>query len=58
MVFGVETGREVGRKGQIRIGFIEEKCFQFGVKELWRDSKGRGFSGFVYGIRMVRSARE
>jgi len=40
MVFGVETGREVGRRGQIRMGFIEEKCFQFGVKELWGDSKG------------------
>jgi len=39
MVFGVETGREVGRREQIRIGFIEEKCFQFGVKELWRDVK-------------------
>jgi len=23
MVFGVETGREVVRRGQIRIGFIE-----------------------------------
>jgi len=40
MVFGVETGREVGRRGQIRIGFVEEECFKFGVKELWRDSKG------------------
>jgi len=26
--------------GQIKIGFVEEQCFQFGVKELWRDSKG------------------
>ena len=26
-----------------RIGFAKEQCFQFGVKELWRDSKGRGF---------------
>jgi len=40
MVFGVETGRAVGRRGQIRIGFVEEHCFQFGVKELWRDRKG------------------
>jgi len=40
MVFGVEMGSEVGRRGGIRIGFVEEQCFQFGVKELWRDSKG------------------
>jgi len=40
MVFGVETGREVGRRGQIRIGFVEEQCFKFEVKQLWRDSKG------------------
>ena len=33
MVFGVETGREVGGRGQIRIGFVEEQCFKFGVKE-------------------------
>ena len=39
MVFGVETGMEVGRRGQVRIGFVEEQCFEFGVKELWRDSK-------------------
>jgi len=39
MVFGVETGMAVGRIGQIRIGFVEEQCFQFEVKELWRDSK-------------------
>jgi len=25
MVFGVETGREVGRRGQIRMGFVEEQ---------------------------------
>ena len=36
MVFGVETGREVGRSGQIRIGFVEEQCFEFGVIELLR----------------------
>ena len=28
MLFGVETGRR-----QIRIGFVEEQCFKFGVKE-------------------------
>jgi len=25
-----------------RIGFVEEECFQCGVKELWRDSKRMG----------------
>ena len=40
MVFGVETGKEVGRRGQIRIEFVEEQCLKFGVKELWRNSKG------------------
>jgi len=39
MVFGIEMGREVRRRGRIRIRFVEEQCFQFGVKELWRDSK-------------------
>jgi len=39
MVFGVETGREVERRG-IRVGFVEEQCFKFfGVKELGRYSK-------------------
>ena len=33
MVFGVETGREVGRRGQLRIGFVEEQCFKSGVKD-------------------------
>src|SRR6218665_2336910 len=33
-------GRHTGRTGQIRIGFVEEQCFKFGVKELCRDSKG------------------
>jgi len=49
MVFGVEAGREVGRRGQIRIGFVEEQCFRLGVKELWREreSKGWGFGEFV-----------
>ena len=31
-------------KREIRIGFVEEQCFQFGMKELWRDGKGRGWS--------------
>jgi len=39
MVFGVEMGREAGRRGGIRNLFVEEQCFQFGVKELWRDSR-------------------
>ena len=47
MVSGVETEREVGSKGQIGIGFVEEQCSQFGVKELWRDSKGCGFGEFI-----------
>ena len=34
MVFGVDTGREVGGRGHIRIGFVEEQCFKFGVKGL------------------------
>jgi len=40
MVDGVETRRQVGRRGQIRIVFVEEQCFKFGAKELWRDNKG------------------
>jgi len=40
MVFGVEIGKEVGRRRLVRIGFVEECCFRFGVKELWRDSQG------------------
>jgi len=27
----------------MRIGFAKEQCFQFGVKELRRDRKGRDF---------------
>jgi len=45
MVFGVETGREVGRSGQIK--FVEKLCFKLGVKELWRAGKGRGFGEFA-----------
>jgi len=37
MLDGVETGREIGRGGQIRSGLVEEQCFKFGVKELCRD---------------------
>jgi len=36
MVFGVDTGREVEGRGQIRIEYAEEQCFKFGLKELWR----------------------
>ena len=47
MVFGVETaGKKKGRRW-IRIGFVEEQRFQFGVKELWRDNKRWGFGESV-----------
>jgi len=39
MVFGVEMGRNVRRRGRIKMIFVEEQCFQFGMKELWRDRK-------------------
>ena len=46
IVFGVFDGRKLGRrweggreKGMNQIEFVEEQCFTFGVKELWRDSK-------------------
>ena len=42
MVFGYQTdkgGRDVGIRGRLRIGFVEEQCFQFGAKKLWRDGK-------------------
>ena len=42
-MFEVETGKDVGRRGQIKMEFVEEECFKFEVKELWRDSKGCGF---------------
>ena len=51
MVFGVETGREVGRSGKIRIGFVEDQCFKSGVNELWRNNKGCGFGEFVGWIK-------
>ena len=53
MVFGVEMRREVGRRGWIMIGFIEEQCFQFGVKELWRDSNRWGFGEFLGWVRYL-----
>ena len=34
----------------IRVGFVKEECFQFGVKELWKDSKRRDFREFVVWI--------
>jgi len=46
MVFGVETGREVGRRGRISAGFVEEQRFQFIVKNLWRHSRRRGSGEF------------
>ena len=41
MVDGVWSwdGEDVERRGWIRIGFVEGQCFEFGVKELWRDGK-------------------
>jgi len=42
MVFGTETGSGVGRRRRIRIGFVGQQCFKFGVKELWRDKFLRG----------------
>src|SRR6218665_2760666 len=47
MVLGAEAGREVWGRRRIRIGFAKEQRFQFGVKELWRDGKGRGLSELV-----------
>jgi len=38
---------EVRRRGWIIIGFVEEHCFKFGVKELWRDSKMCDFGKLV-----------
>src|SRR6218665_1594153 len=51
MVFEVDKGREVGRRGQIRIMFVEEQCFKFGMKELKRDGKGIGLSSFLGCVR-------
>jgi len=46
--FGVETGREQRRRGQVRIGFVAEQCFKFGVKELWRDRGEVLMSSYYY----------
>src|SRR6218665_3087586 len=32
------------RYGDGGMGMTKNQCFQFGVKELWRDGKGRGLS--------------
>jgi len=32
---------------------VKEQCFQFGVKELRRDGKGRGLSSFVGWVRYL-----
>src|SRR6218665_507511 len=53
MVFGVETGRYVGRRGQIRKGFVQEPCFKFEANELWRNNKGCGFGEFVGWLRLL-----
>jgi len=40
VVFRVETWSKVGgKRGRIRVGFVKEQCFKFGVKALRRDSK-------------------
>jgi len=51
VVLGVDTRRELWRRGQIRIGFVEEQCFKFALKALWRDSKACGFGEFVGWVR-------
>jgi len=53
MVLGVETGREVWERRRISIGFAKEQHFQFGVKELWRNGKGRGLSSFIGWVRYL-----
>src|SRR6218665_1630123 len=55
MVFGVATGGEVEGRGQIRIGFVEEQCFKFGVKKLWRDSKGWGRVYFKQNLQLHKT---
>src|SRR6218665_876190 len=43
-----------GRDGEDdESGFAKEQCFQFGVKELWRDGKGRGLSELVGWVRYL-----
>jgi len=33
------VAREAGKEEKSGLGCVEEQRFQFGVKELWRDSK-------------------
>ena len=54
VVFGVETGREVRRRGRTRIGFAKEQRFQFGVKEPWRDGNHWQGERFKFVHRMGR----
>ena len=46
------------RKNRIGIGFAKEQCFQFGMKELWRDSKRRGLSSCRIGQILSQYWRE
>src|SRR6218665_59663 len=59
MVLGVKTRREVHVWGRrcIGTGFAKEQCFQFGVKELWRDGKGRGLSELIGWVRYICNCR-
>src|SRR6218665_2490786 len=58
MVFGIQMGREVWERQSIRIGFAKEQRFLFGVKELWRDGKGKGLSEFVGRVSYMYFWRE
>src|SRR6218665_2293338 len=50
--------RRGGRHGDDdESGFTKEQCFQFGVKELWRDGKGRGSSELVGWVRYLSQCR-
>ena len=44
----LRRGREQRRRGQVRIGFVAEQCFKFGVKELWRDRGEVLMSSYYY----------
>jgi len=40
MVFGVEAGWRYGEDNESGYNLLKSStCFQFGVKELWRDNK-------------------
>jgi len=43
MVFEFEIAKETEGRGRIRIGFVEERSFRFGAKDLWRDRKTGDF---------------